>query len=493
MSYTYGAKGGAVAGKSAPGLPVPKHVSNSLSINVSPQFAADPVYINSTFDAASQADWSKVTNGAGIGSNTVSSIFYSSFDTDIAFGWGSSVVLDQFRKVDDNHFVALFVRSGSPYRVNFGLFRIGASIELVGSVLATEFTSSGGYAAIYPSSDPLTYLVVWKRYEDNFAQGDVFAVESGLGGVTTPRTGSYSWNTWGVLLASNSGFNATVIPMGPLSVNLDQEVWHIRSQNGTQVVVYSRISRSISTSTTKTASDRKVGSIFCDRSNPASPVTAAITLPPEGGVTEANYRYFAARPAYIRRWTSAAADAVVQDFTGLDSPISTGGSNWGTYYNHPCTPAYGYGPSGFVMMAEGSSTSDSFWYGDLGATGINPTGSGSTVDFVSLDPSGTLRVQGRSRHTVGQCTPVGPRAIAAMSNGNVMSNNYWAANWHSLRFLTLDEVGRVVARAVALGTTFCRSNTYQSNKLIPFGDKLLVLDRTPSDTQQTAAVWVYPR
>lgn len=89
---------------------------------------------------------------------------------------------------------------------------------------------------------------------------------------------------------------------------------------------------------------------------------------------------------------------------------------------------------------------------------------------------------------------VSPNVIAARSHsggvfGGVLHENY-AGSRTQLGFAWLDDLGNV-GTAIVMLSGLGSGGAARSTQMVPFGDRLLVLDKTGSS--QAQFVWVYPR
>lgn len=483
MPYNYGAKNGPSIGKAAPGLPVPAKYDNTLNISTSQLVATGRKFINPNFN--DRSDWTKVTNAAAIGSATVSAVQNVPSSTNMLIQPNNGGIFAGALKISDTAFVALTSEVSNTNKTNLTLFDVrdgGCSVKSQ-IPLSTDTAGGCGSAQIIPSSRPDLILVTRKLYANSHQVVEFFRVDENSGSISNANTGTQASST--ALSASNSNWNIPWV-INPLGYFAGREVWVACSKvtSTCYFITLDDAGNSVITSVSFQAGFlQRVGE---DANNI---YVSGIAHPNNGGsFGTSNYYRFSPFRIYAINKSSLAVTSILTQ-TSYNGGVF--GVSHQTYYFGGFV-SYGFNGEGFFLDFDvnGDPADASF--------AVSNSHSASTLFRADLRDLSRMAAQymGRSP-TAAACSfvAVSPDVVAARGTSTTPWSGACYENMNSrsiLSFGWLDAFGNPKSSYVTL-SGLGSGGAARSTQMVPFGDRLLVLDKPQNDSSAVQFVWVYPR
>ncbi|GAB2940415.1 hypothetical protein [Aquaspirillum soli] len=493
MPYNYGAKNGPSIGKAAPGLPVPAKYDGSLSISTSQLVAGARKFINPNFN--DRSDWTKVTNGVGVGTATVSAVQNVPSSTNILVQPTGGGYFAGGLKISDTAFVALTSEVSGTAKTNLTLFDVSNGGCAVKSQvpISTDPQNNCGSARVIPSSRPDLILVAHRLYTESAQRIQVFRVDANSGAISNANTGTSAGSP--LSISSNEWWLPWVIT--PLGYFGGREVWvAIRSDQSNSTCYFITLDDAGNLSFVSTAFTYGTGFLQRIGEDNTLIYAAGMAHPSLGGGYNASASPNVFQHSPFRLYSINKSSLAVTLITSAGSSNGGGVTSFGAaglYFAG--FESYGFNGEGFFIgynANHGNSPMAGFSVGD-------PYGSPFVCRTDLSNPSKpSASIIGNngnsSAASAASYVAVSPNVIAARSHsggvfGGVLHENY-AGSRTQLGFAWLDDLGNV-GTAIVMLSGLGSGGAARSTQMVPFGDRLLVLDKTGSS--QAQFVWVYPR
>lgn len=490
MTYSFGAKNGPSIGKAAPGLPVPDRYDNSLNIQTNQLVASDRRFINSTFN--DRSDWTKVTNNAAIGSSTVSTKQSVPSSLNMVMHPSGGGIFNGALKISDTSFVALTSEFNANNKTNLTLFDVSNSCIVKSQVpisIDPYTTSASGCAQIIPSSRPDLILVSHRMYADAVQRLQFFTVDVNSGAISNANTGTSAGSPLGIT-GSEWFLPWTIKPLGYIS---GKEVWAASNPQYSQTYFitldgngnqnYVNASLPISAGFLQRVTE-DINNVY----------VAGMSHPSAGGsyATTNAYHFSPFRLYSINKATLATS------LISYGGAISSGGVFSSTCaYWFGGMISYGHNGEGFFIDYNYTGYAPSQY--EMGYA-VSPNGYNypflCRCDLSARDkPSAAMAFNNSSPNSASQASfiAISPNAFSARSTGGFGGNQSEGIDGRGYLLIGWSESAGNTGTALLNLSSLGSGGANRSTQIVPFGDRLLVLDKNNNDTKNVEFVWVYPR